>query len=141
MAQLQLEIITPNKISYKGDVQAVTVPGTLGSFQILYNHAPIISTFEIGVIKVEISNNEKIFFATSGGTVEVLNNNIRILADSLEAVESIDIERAKRALERANQRLAEKGSGNIDVKRAEAALARAMNRIKLVEKFSTTGVL
>lgn len=141
MAQLQLEIITPNKISYKGDVQAVTVPGTLGSFQILYNHAPIISTFEIGVIKVEISNNEKIFFATSGGTVEVLNNNIRILADSLEAVESIDIERAKRALERANQRLAEKGSENIDVKRAEAALARAMNRIKLVEKFSTTGVL
>lgn len=141
MAQLQLEIITPNKISYKGDVQAVTVPGTLGSFQILYNHAPIISTFEIGVIKVEISNNEKIFFATSGGTVEVLNNNIRILADSLEAVESIDLDRAKRALERANQRLAEKGSGNIDVKRAEAALARAMNRIKLVEKFSTTGVL
>ncbi len=141
MAQLQLEIITPNKISYKGDVQAVTVPGTLGSFQILYNHAPIISTFEIGVIKVEVSNNEKIFFATSGGTVEVLNNNIRILADSLEAVESIDIERAKRALERANQRLAEKGSENIDVKRAEAALARAMNRIKLVEKFSTTGVL
>ena len=141
MAQLQLEIITPNKISYKGDVQAVTVPGTLGSFQILYNHAPIISTFEIGVIKVEISNNEKIFFATSGGTVEVVNNNIRILADSLEAVESIDLERAKRALERANQRLAEKGSGNIDVKRAEAALARAMNRIKLVEKFSTTGVL
>ena len=141
MAQLQLEIITPNKISYKGDVQAVTVPGTLGSFQILYNHAPIISTFEIGVIKVEISNNEKIFFATSGGTVEVVNNNIRILADSLEAVESIDLDRAKRALERANQRLAEKGSGNIDVKRAEAALARAMNRIKLVEKFSTTGVL
>ena len=55
MKELNLEIISPNKIGYSGKVISVTVPGTLGSFQILYNHAPIISSLEIGEIKIEES--------------------------------------------------------------------------------------
>ena len=105
MPQLTLEILTPDKLSYSGEVSAVTVPGTAGSFQVLFNHAPLLSTIEIGVIKVEVNSDKTIYFATGGGTIEVLNNNIKILADSLEQVSEIDIDRAKRALARAQERL------------------------------------
>ncbi len=135
MADLKLEIVTPSKPAYSGSVTAVTVPGTIGAFQILKNHAPLISTFETGAVKVELEDKTTLYFATSGGTIEVRDNNVRLLADSLEAVEDIDLERAKAALERARKRLENKHEERINVARAEAALSRAMNRIKLVEKY------
>ena len=112
------------------------MPGARGSFQILFNHAPIISTLDIGTIKIEIEDKLIKYFATSGGTIEVLNNKIRILTDALEAVEDIDLDRAKNALDRAQNRLANKDSEKVNITRAEAALARASNRIKIVEKYS-----
>jgi F-type H+-transporting ATPase subunit epsilon len=137
MSKLNLEILTPAKRVYSNNVNAVTVPGSLGSFQVLYNHAPLISTFEIGVIKVIVSESSTVFFSTSGGSIEVLKNKVRILADSLEAVEDIDLERAKNALQRAKDRLEKKDTEKIDVARAEAALERAINRINAVEKYLT----
>ncbi len=133
MAGLTLEIITPNKIAFKGEVRSVTVPGTEGSFQVLKNHAPLMSTFEIGEVKVNLPNDERKYYATGGGTVEVLDNHVLLLADSLEEIESIDTERARNAKERAENRLAHK-TDTTDVERAEHALMRAINRLKLVEK-------
>jgi F-type H+-transporting ATPase subunit epsilon len=133
---LELEIITPQKVLYKGEVRSVTVPGTLGSFQILYDHAPLISTLEVGVIKIKNAENTTEYYATSGGTVEVLKNKILILADSLEFAEDIDIERAKGAMQRAKERLENKNE-KVDVARAEAALARAVNRLQIAEKYFT----
>ena len=78
MADLNLDIFTPSKLAYSAGVKAVTIPGTVGSFQVLHNHAPIISTFELGAIKVIVDDNNTIFFATSGGTVEVLDNKVKI---------------------------------------------------------------
>ncbi len=135
MPQLTLEILTPDKLSYTGEVNAVTVPGTAGSFQVLYNHAPLLSTIEIGAIKVEVNSEKTIYFATGGGTIEVLSNKIKVLADSLEIVSEIDIDRAKKALTRAQERLEKKHIEKIDVPRAEAALARANNRIRIYEKY------
>ncbi|MGK9476064.1 F0F1 ATP synthase subunit epsilon [Melioribacter sp. OK-6-Me] len=128
MKNFELEIITPSKVAFKGMVNAVTVPGTLGSFQILFNHAPLLSTFEVGRIKIkqgELTSE----FTTGGGTVEVLENRVLILADSFESKDEIDIERAKGAYQRAKERL-RSHSNDIDIKRAEAALARAINRLK-----------
>jgi len=136
MNQVDLEIITPQKVAYKGEVLAVTVPGTLGSFQILHNHAPLISTMEIGIIKIKLSEDKTEYYATSGGTVEVLNNKRLILADSLEVAEEIDIDRAKRAMQRARERVENKNE-KIDTARAEAALARALNRLQVAEKYFT----
>lgn len=133
-AELILEIITPAKPFFKGPIKSVTVPGTSGSFQVLINHAPIISTLDIGEIKVVFSDESQKVFATGGGTIEVNNNLITILADSLEAPENIDVERAKAAAERAKQRLANRSDKNIDVLRAEMALKRAVNRMNFVEK-------
>jgi F-type H+-transporting ATPase subunit epsilon len=82
MKKLLVEIITPNKIGYKGEVSSITVPGTKGNFQILYNHAPIISSLEIGEIIIEANDSEKEYFATSGGTIEVVNNKVIVLAEN-----------------------------------------------------------
>jgi F-type H+-transporting ATPase subunit epsilon len=139
MSGLIVEIITPSKVSFKGEVISVTIPGTEGSFQVLKNHAPLMSTFEIGVIKIELSDHAKKYYSTSGGTVEVLDNHVLVLADSLEAVEEIDVNRAEKARERAEDRLTHKMS-TLDVERAERALKRALNRLKLVEKNVKTEV-
>lgn len=135
MNELDLEIISPEKKVYTGKVKSVTIPGTKGNFQVLYNHAPLISTFEIGIIKLDLSDNSTRIFTTSGGSVEVLDNKILILSDTVEPIESIDIERARSAKERAENRLTKK-EGVIDVDRAKVALARALNRIKTSEKYS-----
>lgn len=135
MNELDVEIISPEKIVYSGKVRSVTIPGTKGNFQVLYNHAPLISTFEIGIIKLDLSDSSTRIFTTSGGSAEVLNNKVLILSDTVEPIESIDIERARRAKERAESRLKKK-EGIIDVDRARVALARALNRIKMSEKYS-----
>jgi F-type H+-transporting ATPase subunit epsilon len=136
MAVLNLEIITPSKTVFSGEVNSITVPGTNGSFQVLKNHAPLISTFEIGSIKLEDTQGKFLLFATGGGTIEVNDNKILVLADSIELIEAIDIKRAQNAKERAEKRLANKSVEQINVVRAEASLARALNRIKLAEKYS-----
>jgi F-type H+-transporting ATPase subunit epsilon len=133
MISLTLEIITPSKIAFKGDIESITVPGTEGSFQVLKNHAPLMSTFEVGEVKVVLPDNNSKYYATGGGTVEVLDNKVLLLADSLEEVSEIDIGRAQNAKERAENRLAHK-TDTTDVERAENALMRAVNRLRLVEK-------
>ncbi len=127
--KINLEIVTPTGSALSTKVESVTIPGTLGQFQILYNHAPLLSSFEIGVIKIKENGVEK-KYATSGGTVEVKKNHVIVLAETFESEDEIDVDRAKKAYERAKERL-EKKDKNIDIARAEAALARAMNRLKL----------
>ena len=134
MNELNIEIITPSKITFSGGAKSITIPGTQGSFQVLLNHAPLISTFETGLIKVNIKDKNTLFFATGGGTVEVNKNNVLVLADSLEEVTTIDVERAGRALDRAKKRIEEKLPGT-DLERAQSALKRAVNRILIVEKY------
>ncbi len=135
MATINLEIISPSKTVFQGTINSVTVPGVVGNFQILLNHAPIVSILEIGLIKVVTSEGTNKFFAVSGRTVEAKNNNVLILADSVEDVQEIDLERAKKSKERAEKRLSEK-SADIDFVRAKASLNRALNRIRLKELYS-----
>lgn len=134
MSELFLEIISPSRQVFSGEIKSITVPGTKGRFQVLRNHAPIISTFEVGMIRVDLKDKPK-YFATAGGTIEVLNNKVLVLADSIESTDEIDIDRALKAKERAEKRLSEKRP-DIDVERAQAALARAMNRIRVKETYS-----
>lgn len=77
-----LEIITPDNKVYEGKVKLVQVPGSKGSFQILNNHAPIISTLDAGKVKVIDENDRTSFHTISGGIVEVKHNHIIILAES-----------------------------------------------------------
>lgn len=129
MKVFALEIVTPSKLVFSSDVVSVTVPGTLGEFQVLYNHAPIVSNLEIGKIKVQTKDGETLHFAISGGVIEVLANKVVLLASSLERCDEIDKERAAQAVERARKRLEKREQ--IDVTRAEAALTRGLNRLKV----------
>jgi len=129
MKVFALEIVTPSKLAFSDEVIAITVPGTLGEFQVLYNHAPIVSNFEVGKIKIQTKNDTSLYFATSGGVIEVLNNKVVVLATSVERAKEIDVERAQQAIERAIKRLEDKD--HVDVTRAEAALTRGLNRLKV----------
>lgn len=128
----KLEIISPQKVIFRGDVVSFTAPGFKGSFQILYNHAPLISEINIGLVKFKTINGEERKFATSGGFVEVKNNNVIMLAETIEAAENIDIKRAESARDRAKKRLRERKPGT-DLERAEFALQRALNRIRIAK--------
>ena len=134
MSELNLEIITPEKPVLKDQIESVTIPGTMGSFQILKDHAPLISSFEIGLIKVKKGTTEN-YFTTAGGTVEVNHNQVLVLADSIEKVGDIDQNRAEQAKQRAEERLKRKHEEDVDEARAQAALNRALNRINAVKKY------
>ena len=76
-----LEIITPESKVYEGEVKSVLLPGTNGKFEILNNHAPIISTLTAGQIRIVNNNDQREMFNINGGVIEMQNNNIRVLAD------------------------------------------------------------
>ncbi len=77
---MQLDILTPDKTLYSGDVTSVILPGSKGQFQILKNHAAIVSSLDKGTIKVQTADGKNEMFEVSGGVVEVLNNKIVVLA-------------------------------------------------------------
>jgi F-type H+-transporting ATPase subunit epsilon len=77
---MKLEIITPDKKLYEGEVKSATFPGSEGSFGVLDNHAPMIATLKAGRVELTESNNNKIEFPVKGGVVEVLRNKVVVLA-------------------------------------------------------------
>lgn len=131
MKEFYLEILTPSKKVFEGNVLSVTLPGTVGEFQILHDHAPIISSLEVGRMKLRSTSEVESVYAISNGVAEVLKNKVLILVRSIENIDDIDISRAEKAAERARKRLSDRNNPEVDVARAEAALQRALNRMKL----------
>lgn len=78
---MHLDIISPDKSIFSGEVNAIQLPGTAGSFGILNNHAPLISTLKEGKIKVKDASGKEDFFEIKGGVVEVLKNRVIILSE------------------------------------------------------------
>ncbi|MFK7923375.1 MAG: ATP synthase F1 subunit epsilon [Bacteroidia bacterium] len=83
MKNFELEIATPERQVFSGSVQSVLVPGTMGSFQVLYNHAPIISTLGKGKVKIVQEDGEEVAFVAQDGVIEVLNNKAIILLEKV----------------------------------------------------------
>ena len=79
---MHLEIITPDKKVFSGEVTSVLVPGAKGQFQVLKNHAPIISTLINGKVKIKTSTGTQTF-DVKGGVIEVLKNKVIVLAESI----------------------------------------------------------
>jgi len=128
----KLEVVTPEKVVVNEEAQTVLAPGLLGEFGVLVGHTPFLSSLKVGTLHYKDKDGHERFVFVSGGFAEVLPNKMTVLAESAERRQDIDAERAKAALERAQQRLAEE-KANVDVTRAEAALARAIQRLKIVE--------
>ncbi|MFH7321386.1 F0F1 ATP synthase subunit epsilon [Desulfurivibrio sp. D14AmB] len=134
-ALIQLEIVTPKGAVLSEQVEMVTAPGYAGVFGVLANHAPLLSTIKVGNLVYKKDGRDDIVMV-SGGFCEVSNNKVTFLVESAERGSDIDVDRALRARERAEKRLAEAMAQKekIDRVRAEAALQRALARLKAAGK-------
>ena len=130
--QIQLTIVTPDRLVARADVEEIQVPGREGYLGILRGHAPLFSELKIGEVSYKISSGWR-FLAVAWGFVEVLPDQVRILAETAEQAHEIDVERALRSKERAEQRLT-KSREDINFDRALAALERALVRIQVSRK-------
>ncbi|WP_054693590.1 F0F1 ATP synthase subunit epsilon [Syntrophomonas palmitatica] len=124
-----VEIVTPEEILFRDEVQFLVAPGTEGELGILRNHAPLVGALKIGVLRYKDQNGTQKKMAVSGGFMEVVDNVARVLAETAEHGEDIDILRAKAARERAEKRLQARDE-TINALRAEMALKRAIARLK-----------
>jgi F-type H+-transporting ATPase subunit epsilon len=124
-----VDIVSPSGRVFNGQATRVKAPGVEGSFEVLRNHAPMIAAIEIGSIVVTDSEGKAITFATSGGFVEVQNNTVSVVAESVELADDIDVERAKEAEQRAAEALAQ-ADPKVKAEMAEA-LDRARNRVRV----------
>ncbi len=132
MSTFQFEIVTPTRILDKGQVNYVRCPGIDGSFGVMANHLEGIIALSIGEIKVTIDGKEE-YLATSGGYTEITDEKMQLLVESVEGSDEIDMDRAKRSLERAQVRK-EKHSPEIDGARVEVSLYRALNRLRVARR-------
>jgi len=129
---LQVDIVTPDEHAYQGSANGVRVPGVEGSFEVRKDHAPLIAALGIGPLVVKTKDaheyadmhNDRIVFATSGGFLEIVENKVTVLAETVEPASEIDVERAENAKERALRRLEEGVTGE-ERETYEAARERA----------------
>ena len=127
--KFSLEVVTPEGVVFSKEVVSFKAPGAEGQFGVLANHAPFMTSLEIGVIEAA-DEQDTYLLATSGGFSEVLPHKTIILAETAEIKEKIDADRAEASLQRAQERLALKDP-NIDIDRARLSLMRALNRLRV----------
>lgn len=130
--KLHLKITTHERVVFDSDVDEIYSRGVEGEFGVLPGHIPFMTALDIGVTKVIIDGKSE-YFTTMGGVFQIQGNEALILTQTAEKAEEIDVERAKEAMKRAEERL----GGNfedVDTQRAEVSVARAMARLKASNK-------
>lgn len=129
---IHLEVVTPEKIVVSEEAQIVASPGSEGEFGVLTGHTPFLTTLKTGMIRYTDVNGKEHYIFVSGGFAEALPDKVTVLAESAEKSSDIDIERAKAAQQRAEERMAEDRSReDVDFNRARGALKRATVRIRI----------
>ncbi|MBO8168505.1 MAG: F0F1 ATP synthase subunit epsilon [Thermoanaerobacteraceae bacterium] len=128
--RITVEVVTPERSVIEKEIESLVIPASEGYLGVLPGHAPLVTGLQPGVVRMKTGGSED-RMAISGGFMEVMNDKVTIMADTAELAEEIDVERAKRAKERAEKRLRERPEG-LDVARAEFALRRALARIEAV---------
>jgi F-type H+-transporting ATPase subunit epsilon len=128
-----LEIVTPDRKVFDDQVQMVIVRGAAGDLGILAGHVPLATVLKVAPARVKFADGSTKNIAISGGFIEVKPNKVIILADAAELPEEIDVNRAERARQRAEQRLAQQ-QDDVDQARAERALQRALGRIEAAKQ-------
>ncbi len=129
---IKFEVVTPDQLILSEDVDYVGVPGIQGQFGVLSNHIPFLSALAVGSLYYRKDGQVKYLFV-SGGFAEVSPDSLTILAESAEKAEDIDLTRAQKAKERAEERV-QREKDRIEFAQAQVALRRAIERINLKEK-------
>ena len=129
---IDFTVVTPERSVVHEHVDELQIPGAEGYLGILPGHAPLFSELKVGEIGYRIGDRW-FFLSVAWGFVEVQPNEVRVLAETAERAHEIDIDRATRAKERAEQRIS-RGGDDIDYRRALVALERALIRIQVARK-------
>jgi len=127
---LHITVLTPERAVLDQDVYSVTAPGAAGYLGILRNHAALITSLVPGKLTVKDVRQQPTVYAISGGFLEVANNRVTVLADTLLAVDDIDLASAQEARKVAERRR-DAAETPVDKEQAEADLARIENLIKV----------
>lgn len=133
MASIKLDIVTAERVVYSEDVDMVIAPGVEGQLGILPHHTPLMTTLQVGELRVK-KGGEEVSLAISGGFLEVRPDRVVVLADAAERADEIDLARAEEAKRRAEQRLSDRLVTGLDEARTEIALQRALARLSVGEK-------
>jgi F-type H+-transporting ATPase subunit epsilon len=127
-----VEIVTPEQILLQDEVQFLVVPELNGELGVLKNHAAMIAALDVGVLRYTDLEGKVKKIAISGGFMEVIYNEVRVLAETAEQGSEIDVLRARAAQERAEKRM-QLQDENVNHGRAEMAMRRAMTRLKAAD--------
>jgi len=138
--KLTLEIVTPDRALLREEVDEVVVPGSRGEFGVLPGHTPLLSTLKIGELWYR-QGQERHSLAIAFGFVEVLPDRVTVLAQVGERAQEIDVQRAERAKQRAEQRLAQAQPHltqvDFDIERARIALMKSLLRLQVASRART----
>lgn len=134
---LKLEIVTPDRKVLSEEVEYVGAPGINGEFGVLPNHIPFLSALGIGSLYYTLGGKRYYVFV-AGGFAEISPTKVTVLAEIAEKADEIDLERARKAQERAEQRMAQQQE-KLDHAKAQAAMARAFHRMKCRESAMSAG--
>ncbi len=143
MKDIKLKIVTPEKILFEERVSQLSVSTVLGEITILPNHIPLVSQLAPGEIVVQYNNGKKTeedLMAVSGGFIEVLPDQVVILADTAEHAEEIDEERAEEARQKAEELLKIKSSNLESFTILSAQMEKELARLKVARKYKKRGI-
>jgi F-type H+-transporting ATPase subunit epsilon len=130
---LMLEIVTPEKMTFSDKVEEVTIPGTEGEFGVLRGHEAFLTSVDIGELNF-VKNSKKTYYSVNTGYAEVTANKVTILIETAERSDYIDKDRALKAKDNAEARLAQISKEDVEYEKVRAALARAIVRLSAAEK-------
>ncbi len=128
MAKLSLKIVTPSRTMFDGNADMVIMRTKSGDVGILHGHQPMVTVLDYGIMKIQNAGEEDKISTVFGGFAEINSEGMTILTDIAEWSDEIDMERAKAAKQRAEERLAHPDK-NTDTVKAELALRRAITRL------------
>jgi F-type H+-transporting ATPase subunit epsilon len=130
---IRLEIVTPERLAYEDDVDAVTLPGSEGELGVLPHHAPLITTLGIGELRIRKGGSEEAF-AIVGGFLQVRPDKVVVMAETADMASEIDLERAQEARREAEKAIASGIHEPADLAAARASLQQALLRIRVSER-------
>jgi F-type H+-transporting ATPase subunit epsilon len=130
---LLLEIVTPEKLAYRDQVDEVVVPGVDGQLGILPHHAPLLTVLGVGELHIRKGGDDE-YFAIVGGFLQVRPDKVVVMAETADMASEIDLERAEQARRDAEKMLSSAYVEQADMAAARAALDRALLRIRVAER-------
>jgi len=131
--ELTLEIVTPERMAFKGVVEEVTIPGTEGEFGVLRGHASLLSSVDVGELSFT-RDHKKTRYAVNTGYAEVTASKVTVLVETAERSDQIDLERARRAKEKAEELMGKLPREDAEFEKIRLALMRAMTRLNIAGK-------